>query len=353
MTELALRTELTPEQYDYLDTVRNSANSLLALLNDLLDFSKIEAGKLRLESVCFSVREVIDDVIKALRPLAEEKGLRLESRIGETVPGRLSGDPYRLRQVAYNLVGNAIKFTEHGYVDVVVRLAEIEGRDILLDIAVSDTGIGIPAHQQKNIFEAFSQADGSTTRNYGGTGLGLAISSRLVRMMGGELHLDSEPGVGSTFRFTVRFSAVEGESPLPDTAKTPPPAPVNRSLKILLAEDNPINQKVALISLQKWGHSVSLAKTGAEAVEAYRRQRFDLIFMDVQMPEMDGLETTRKIRKLEQKINKRTPIVAMTAHAMKGDKEKCLQAGMDDYLTKPISNDNLIEKINKYVIKTQ
>ncbi len=348
MTELALRTELTPEQYDYLDTVRNSANSLLALLNDLLDFSKIEAGKLRLESVRFSVHEVIDDVIKTLRPLAEEKGLRLESHIGETVPSRLSGDPYRLRQVAYNLVGNAIKFTEQGHVDVVVNLAGIEGRDIHLDVAVSDTGIGIPAHQQKNIFEAFSQADGSTTRNYGGTGLGLAISSRLVRMMGGELHLDSEPGVGSTFRFTVRFSTVEEKSPLPDTVKTLYPAPMNRSLKILLAEDNPINQKVALISLRKWGHSVALAKTGAEAVEAYRRQRFDLILMDVQMPEMGGFEATRKIRELEEKEGGHIPIVALTAGAMPGDRERCLSAGMDGYLAKPVQPEALRETIGKY-----
>jgi PAS domain S-box-containing protein len=501
MTELLLDTPLNAEQHDYLDTVKKSADALLSVINDILDFSKIEAGKLELDYSPFDLRESLGDMLNTLALRAHQKGLELACHIAPDVPEMVVGDPLRLRQILLNLVGNAIKFTERGEVVVDVtscpspaasaetRRRDAESDPCILHFQVRDTGIGIPFEKQALIFEAFAQADGSTTRRYGGTGLGLAISSRLVQRMGGRLWVESVPGRGSTFHFTARFarhgSALEwpaqqepsrlrgltvlvvddnatnrfilaetlsqwqmgtttvenaaaalealeaahhaGEpfslvlldAQMPEvdgftlaerirkhpyltgatlmmlssacqpidaqrcqelgltayltkpikqaelyrailaalgrtetTAQTPStvsPPQVRRTLRVLLAEDNLVNQKLAVRLLEKQSHSVTIAATGQEAVEIVERQPFDLVLMDVQMPEMDGLEATTVIRERERGTGRHLPILAMTAYAMKGDRERCLEAGMDGYVSKPIQPRELWEAVEKLV----
>ncbi len=479
MTELALETELTREQREYLTMVKTSADSLLSLLNDILDFSKIEAGKLDVEAIDFSLRDALDNTVKALGLRAHQKGLEVACHVLPEVPDRLCGDPARLRQIVTNLAGNAIKFTAQGEVIIGVESEEETDQEVLLHFRVTDTGIGIPLQKQKAVFEAFTQADSSTTRKYGGTGLGLAISSRLVSIMKGRIWVESELGRGSTFHFTIRLALQSGSpreiSPvgiemlrglsvlvvddnptnrrilqetlagwgmLPTTAEGGKEAlaalkefqergkqfslvlldahmpemdgfalaesmkgdsefakavivmvtsaglrgdaarcrelgigayltkPIGRAdlleairavlgkgeqanrsvalvtrhhlreshrrLKILLAEDNGVNQVLATRLLEKMGHAVILAENGRAAVEAEEKEQFDLILMDIQMPEMDGYEATAAIREREQQTGKHTPIVAMTANAMVGDRERCLRAGMDNYVSKPL-----------------
>jgi two-component system, sensor histidine kinase len=349
MSELALDTDLTPHQRDCIATVKSSADSLLAILNDILDFSKIESRKLELETVPFSVRDLVAALLKPMAVRASQKGLAVESDIDETVPAGVAGDPVRLQQVLGNLVGNAIKFTEKGSVRVTVREEASQGGRTVLHFQVADTGIGIPADKHRTVFEAFSQADGSTTRRFGGTGLGLTISSSLVRMMGGRIWLDSETGTGTTFHFTAVFDAVElgtAQAAATATHAVPKPGPVpaprlstpraERPLRILLAEDNLVNQRVAVGLLTKRGHHTTVVNNGVEAVEAWSREKFDVVVMDVQMPTMGGFEATAAIRELEQKDGSHTRVIAMTAHAMTGDRERCLAAGMDGYLSKPI-----------------
>jgi two-component system, sensor histidine kinase and response regulator len=496
MTDLALDTELTPEQREYLDTVQSSAGSLLSLLNDILDFSKIEAGKLDFELIDFSLRDVLDDTMKALGFRAQQKSLELACHIMPDVPDALRGDPTRLRQVLINLVGNAIKFTAAGEVVVRIKTDALGDESVVLHVAVTDTGIGIPSDKQRAIFEAFTQADSSMTRTHGGTGLGLAISSRLVTMMGGCIQVESEAGCGSTFHFNPRF-AIQPSPP----AKAPPvelerlyglavlvvddnatnrrilhdvllswhmkpiltengPAalaaleqarhenrpfplvildaqmpemdgfavaeaikqnpmhagsvvimltsaglredvarcreqgikaylskPVKRSdllasittvlaaqlgapeptpavpanvtsqtaretrgtLQILLAEDNAVNQLFAVRLLEKRGHAVVVVGTGKAALEAWQTQQYDLILMDVQMPEMDGLAATTAIRELETASSGgHIPIIGLTAHAMVGYKEQCLGAGMDAYLSKPLQVKDLFAAIEHF-----
>ncbi|MDQ3622577.1 MAG: response regulator [Verrucomicrobiota bacterium] len=493
MTQLVLETRLDPEQREYLGMVKSSGQALLSLINDILDFSKIEAGKLEIETIPFSLRDLLAEALKPLGMRADQKGLELTADIGAQVPDRLLGDPMRLRQILINLTDNAIKFTHCG--DVMMRVATESATqdEHYLHFSVTDTGIGIPAEKQALIFEAFTQADGTTTRTYGGTGLGLAIASELVRKMDGRLWVESKVGEGTAFHFTARFpvrqtpaphvkqadpsklaglralvvddnatsrrilremlihlrmqptlvesgaAALEemlraartaapfqlvlldammpgmdglavaekiqrdpelsapmvmmlssqmpadagarcralgvasfltkpvGHSDLLDAlliainggGAEPPPvslaAPVVRAvsgLRILLAEDNVINRVVATGILEKGGHTLVHAANGREAVEAVRDQSFDLIFMDVQMPDMDGFEATRRIREMEQTIGRRTPIVAMTAHAMAGDRERCLAAGMDDYLSKPLQNDELLALLERIGKKT-
>jgi signal transduction histidine kinase/CheY-like chemotaxis protein len=490
MTELALDTDLTHEQRDYLGMVKSSADSLLSLLNDILDLSKIEAGKLDVETIDFNLRETLDDTMRALSLRAQQKGLELACHILPDVPDALMGDPSRLRQIIVNLVGNAIKFTADGEVVLRVENEEEKQNQVLLHLAVTDTGIGIPPEKQGEIFDAFTQADSSMTRKYGGTGLGLAISSRLVEMMNGRIWVESEPGRGSTFHFNTRFElqklsprkplAVESEmlanlpalvvddnatnrrilqemllswrmkptltgsgrealailaqakaegKPFPlvlldaqmpeidgfavadkikqsgqmvasviimltsaglrgDGArcrelgiKAYLPKPIKRSdlleaikmvvgaqvrheegpplvtlhslresrgrLKILLAEDNTVNQILAVRILEKRGHTVFVADTGLAALEALEKQPFDLVLMDVEMPEMNGLEATATIRKRENVSGKRIPIIAMTAHAIVGFKERCLEAGMDGYVTKPLQLKDLFNTIEE------
>ncbi|RMF49163.1 MAG: response regulator [Anaerolineae bacterium] len=497
MIELALDTELTVEQRDYINTARESAEALLSLLNDILDFSKIEAGQLDLEIIDFDLRTTVEGVAQTLAKKAEDKGLEMACLVYHNVPSALRGDPGRLRQVLVNLVGNAIKFTEQGEVLIRAELLEEDAREVVVRFEVVDTGIGIPPERQKAIFERFVQADGSTTRKYGGTGLGLAISRQLVEMMGGEMGVQSEVGKGSTFWFTARFEkqlrpaeaapmvmpvslqgvhvlgvddnatnrtillkmldgfgcrphvvssgqealpalrqaqqrgdpfqlvlldmqmpGMDGEETLREirrdtlvrdvpvviltsmgkrgdaarlkqqgasgyllkpvrqqqlfdalmtvmssaqravASKAEPESPAlvtrhtisekkRKSLRVLLAEDNPVNQKLAVILLGKAGYPVDPVNNGREAVEAAEKGHYNLILMDVQMPEMDGFEATRRIRALEGEA-RHTPIIAMTAHAMKGDRERCLQAGMDDYVSKPLNAKELFEKLEHW-----
>jgi two-component system, sensor histidine kinase and response regulator len=489
MTRLALDTDLTDEQREYLELVDGSARSLLDVINDVLDFSKIEAGKLELEPISFGLRENLADMFKSLALRAGEKGLELLYEEDPEVPEHLVGDPGRLRQVLVNLVGNAIKFTNQGEIHVRITAEERWDDRAALRFAVEDTGIGIPPAVQEHIFAAFAQADGSTTRRFGGTGLGLAISSQVVELMGGTLGVESEPGKGSTFAFTVPFELADGPGSSPDFAPaedleglkvlivddnatnrrilmecvrrwgmesvvedgglpalaasasaqaagepfdlvlsdvhmpdidgfevaerlvgdrerygagrvllltsagrvgdadrvrqlglagyllkpilpselfsalrrvmgedTPRErAPVQPAVgrdpgegaRILLAEDNKVNRTLAVALLEKQGHEVTVAADGAEAIHLMERSDFDLALMDVQMPTVDGIEATRRIRELEKGTARRVPIVAMTAHAMKGDRERCLEAGMDDYVSKPIDPKQLEETVSR------
>lgn len=490
MTELTLDTQLTDEQLEYLGLVKSSAQSLLQLLNDILDFSKIEAGKLELDVAEFFLRKVLSDTIKSLGIRAHEKGIELASQVASNVPDGLVGDPLRLRQVLVNLVGNAIKFTERGEVVVNVESEATSEQELRLVFSIRDTGVGIAPRQQQLIFEAFTQADGSSTRRFGGTGLGLAISTRLVQLMGGQIWVESQQGKGSTFQFTAQFglhsksaakstanqvelknlralvvddndanrtilkkvlvewqmlptcvangraalealkrAADEGrpftlvlldammpgmdgfkvaerirdeqnlagatvmmlssadstgdaarcvelgvnkylrkpiaaqelhdavvsalapksperqsESVAAAAAKRLPARPLN----ILLAEDNAVNKRVTVGILEKRGHTVAAVNDGKEALGALACQRFDLILMDVQMPEMDGLEATRVVRLQEQETGGHIPIIALTAHAMKGDRDRCIEAGMDDYLTKPVEPKVMHEMVARW-----
>ena len=497
MTDLALDTELTPEQREYLETVKMSADSLLTVINDILDFSKIEAGKIDLEALDFNLRDSLEMTVKTLALRAHEKNLELLCEVAPDVPQAVTGDPGRLRQIVVNLLGNAIKFTSEGEVAVGVKDLETQGQTCLLQFTVSDTGIGIPLEKQKLIFEPFSQADTSTTRQYGGTGLGLTISTRLVGMMGGRIWVESEPGRGTRFHFTARLGVADAQSikirtiarremlqgvkvlvvddnrtnrrilegmlkrwemkptsvdgaeealkqltlareagdpyrliltdvHMPNIdgfglveriRKSSQPAmatimmltsaghrgdaarcrelgvaayilkPIRQSelwegigralgaknqegaiplitrfslqdapdpsafLNILLAEDNAVNQLLATRLLEKRGHRVIVAANGREALVALEEGAFDLVFMDVQMPEMDGLEAVAAIRKKEQLSGKHQVVIALTAHAMKGDEQRCLAAGMDGYLTKPIRLQELEAVLSDYAAR--
>ena len=356
MTELVLESDLDEEQRDYLQTVLESSNSLLALLNDVLDFSKIESGRVDLEQIEFNLRHCVEESIRSFVYRAKQKALGLSYEVSLDTPDWFIGDPLRLRQVLVNLVSNAIKFTDVGRISVRVQTVSTIEHTAVLRFEVADTGIGIPAGKRRKIFEEFEQADSSTKRRYGGTGLGLAICSRLVELMQGEIGVASEEGQGSTFFFTVslglppnRPRASEAISPAPvvlsagnDEGASPGELP---GLRILLAEDSPANQKLALGLLKKRGHTVVVANNGKEAVDAFLTQPFDLILMDVQMPDMDGFEATVAIRAAER--DSHIPIVAMTAHAMRGDQERCLETGMDAYLAKPIRAQDLFEVVNR------
>ncbi|NVO05744.1 MAG: PAS domain S-box protein [Rhodoferax sp.] len=348
MTDLALDLEQNPTQREYLRIVKNSAQSLMVILNDVLDFSKIEAGKLNIEAVRFPLVATLDESLESLRSRAQQKGLVLESSLQPDLPAEVIGDPVRLRQILTNLCDNAIKFTAEG--GVYVRLGSVPtatGHE--LQITVRDTGLGIPADKQQGVFEAFSQADTSTTRRFGGTGLGLTICARLVALMGGRIWLESTEGVGSSFHFTLQVQAADSapSTALPAAPATPQTA---ASLQVLLVEDHPINQMLATTLLKKWGHTVVLASNGQEAVDLFPRQKWDIVLMDMQMPVMGGLEATRLIRAAEP-AGLRTPIVAMTANAMESDRQACLQAGMDDHLAKPFNAIGLQAMLGRFTNK--
>jgi signal transduction histidine kinase/ActR/RegA family two-component response regulator len=352
MTDLALDTPLNPCQREFLETVKNSADSLLGLLNDILDFSKIEAGRLDFETIDFDLRGTLQDAVTALAYRAGEKGLALSCHVAADVPGGLRGDPTRLRQVMINLVGNAIKFTSAGFVRISVEMEEPNADYVELHFAVTDTGIGMSPEKRKCIFEPFIQGDSSMNRKYGGTGLGLAISSRLVEMMHGRIWAESEAEKGSTFHFTARFES-QGD-PAGRPARVPvsrnveePPPPDREHLRILLAEDNLVNQKLAFILLTKRGHTVTIADNGIRALEMLEAQPFDVVLMDIQMPEMDGLEATAEIRRGEKGSQRHIPIIAMTAHTMTGDRERCLAIGMDRYISKPLRKDELLAAVEE------
>ena len=346
MTELVLMSPLTPDQRESVTTAYNSAASLLDLLNDILDFSKIEAGKMELEAAPFEVAPLVESSLSVVRLTAQRKGLRLEADVDRGLPPWLVGDASRVRQVLVNLLGNAVKFTEQGSVTLSLAVEDAGPERTRVRFGVRDTGIGIPADKHDRIFGAFTQADGSTTRRFGGTGLGLTISLRLVGLMGGKLEIESEVGRGSLFHFAVDLGVHAGAALEEPRAKLAALAATSRSgLHVLLAEDNKVNQRVAARFLERLGHSVVVANDGREAVDRWREQPFDLVLMDVQMPEMDGFEAVAAIRYAELDRGTRTPVVALTAHAMSGDRERCLAAGMDGYLTKPIKLAQLVEAI--------
>ena len=346
LTGIVLDTELTLDQRECLETVKFSADSLLTVVNDILDFSKIEAGKIDLEVIDFNLRDCVQDALKMFALRAGEKGLGLLCDLAPTLPERVRGDSGRLRQIILNLVGNAIKFTHNGEVTLKAELESSEPIELTLRFTVSDTGIGIPQEKLESIFSPFTQADSSTTRKYGGTGLGLTISARLASMMGGRISVESEIGRGSRFCLFVRVEAIAkaiesatiavSESSSYDHG-LPREVTARRELRILLAEDNRVNQAVASRILAKLGHILVIAGNGLEAIEQLKQQPFDLVLMDVQMPEMDGILATKVIREHEKSTHDHIPIIAMTAHAMTGDRARCLAAGMDGFLTKPIS----------------
>jgi PAS domain S-box-containing protein len=359
MTGLALETALSPEQREYLQMVRDSAETLLALIGDILDFSKIEAGKLEIEAVDFDLVAAVKNTVELVSVGARAKGIEVRWSIGEDVPVEINGDPVRFRQILTNLLGNAVKFTERGSVSVrVEKTAAYAGR-VFLKFLVSDTGIGIPLDKQDRLFKSFTQLDGSTTRRYGGTGLGLAITRQLVEMMGGEVWVESQAGAGSSFYYTLVFALPKGEaSPrslrhedgegATAAAETAARAP-GRPLRILVAEDNAINARLAVALIKKKGWEATVAGNGREALEALAAKAFDLVLMDIQMPEMDGYDATMAVRQREVGTGRRTPILAMTAHAMKGDLELCFEAGMDGYLTKPIKASEFYDAIEALV----
>jgi signal transduction histidine kinase/CheY-like chemotaxis protein/HPt (histidine-containing phosphotransfer) domain-containing protein len=360
MTELTLDTDVTAEQRGYLEMVKSSATTLLALINDILDYSKIEAGKIVLDPRPFNLEKLVHDSVNSVAVLAHKKELELAIHIEHDVPLEIVGDSMRLGQVLLNLVGNAMKFTKEGEVVVEVRVEEnelslsqsqnteknLDGGAVMLHFAIRDTGIGIPPAIQAKLFHAFEQGDSSTTRQFGGTGLGLAISKQIVGVSGGKIWVESTAGVGSVFHFTMLFGRAAEAMERP--AEPVRQASTVRPLHVLLAEDNPVNQKLAITLLEKAGHRVSVAANGVEAVDGWAKGGIDLILMDVQMPELDGLEATQKIRQQEQATGSHVPIVAMTAHAMSGDRERCLQAGMDAYLSKPVQRRDLLAILDRF-----
>lgn len=347
MTHLLMDTKLTEEQSELASAAHSSAESLLGLINDILDFSKIEAGKIELSPVNFSLQSFFTDLENIMRFKIMEKQLTFICEIDPAIPQQIVGDAFRLRQVFVNLIGNAIKFTEkEGAILLQSRLAphNSENEDFMIEFSVSDTGVGIPEEKQRKIFEAFEQADSSTTREFGGTGLGLAISARLVELMNGSIRLNSRPGSGTAFQFTVSFSKGTVQPMKEQAFKASEPHLSSRSgIRILVAEDNVVNQKLVRVILERSGHVVTLVENGQEALEKMKDTEFDIILMDVQMPVMDGTEATKQIRQLQKGNN--VPIVALTAHAMQGDREKYLAAGMDAYVSKPIDRNKLLETI--------
>jgi signal transduction histidine kinase len=348
MTDLALMTPLTDTQREYLQTVRDSAQTLLVIINDILDFSKIEAGKLEITAVDFSLRTLLGDTLKPMSVRAEEKKLRLTVDVAADVPDDLVGDPVRLRQVLVNLVSNALKFTDQGEILVrVVHDMESTPGHAALHFSVVDTGIGIPEDKQVAIFQAFTQADGSTTRLYGGTGLGLSISWKLVSLMGGQIQVESTPGRGSAFYFSITLPLASAPVVPKLAAPLVVPGVDSRPLRVLVAEDNVVNRKLAEHLLRRRGHEPIMVVNGREAVHALEEESIDVVLMDLQMPEMDGFEATAAIRARERSTGARVPIVALTAHAMEGDRQRCLDADMDGYVSKPIDAANLFAVIDQ------
>ena len=353
-THLALRTKPDPRLHDYLSKILSSANALLGIINDILDFSKIEAGKMDMEDTLFFLSDVMDNLSALLTAKAEEKGIKLLFALDSDLPDTFIGDPLRLGQILINLTNNAIKFTDSGEVVIAAKRISINEKLVKLNFAVRDTGIGLTPEQIDGLFKPFTQADSTTTRKYGGTGLGLSICKRLTEMMNGDIAVTSEPGKGSVFTFTAEFGQAVGEkqqepSPTPDDTANLAAISLDpiRGARVLLAEDNTINQQVATELLEQAGIIVTIAADGREAVKAVRQDTFDLVFMDIQMPEMDGFEASRKIRRNARL--KDMPIIAMTAHVMAGVREKCLAAGMDGHLAKPIDPTELTAALLKWI----
>ena len=353
-TELLLTTGLDSEQRDYAITIQNAGNSLIVLLNDILDLSRIEAGKLALQSVQIQPRTLVTEATSLLALNARSKGLELECSIDDSVPTTAFGDAGRLKQIIQNLVSNAIKFTETGSIRVRLRTQKASTDVVVLFCEVSDTGIGVPQEQRSRLFNRFAQVDTPHRSKYGGSGLGLAISQQIVHLMGGEIGYLDNNGGGSTFWFHVPLLVRSTEQAEPalssaaDAQGTSEPAPC----RILVVEDNEVNQKIALRLIEKSGHQAKAVSNGRLAVEELSTTAYDLVLMDVQMPEMDGFEATMAIRSLDKAIRS-VPVIAMTANAMAGDRERCLQAGMDDYVSKPVNLKLLRKTIDKWLIRSR
>ena len=379
MTDFLLGTKLSSEQQEYAESIQRSAGALLTLINDILDLSKIEAGKLRVDSAPFNVAAAVEETASMFALQARAKGIEFVSSIPDHLKGVALGDAGRLRQVLTNLLGNSIKFTEGGRIGVTAEVLHDTASSLKVRFTVHDTGIGIPRDQQSRLFESFTQGDGSSTRKYGGTGLGLAISKQLVGLLGGEIGVASEPGRGSSFWFTSEFGKPAPEEvpvPAPQKpiskiripARVPAPKPppevqtatpvqtlhpaLDSKFRVLLAEDNEINQRITMRLLQKLGLAADAVVNGREAVEALEKGRYDLVFMDCQMPSMDGFEATAIVRSREGS-KQHTPICALTANAMEGDRERCLAAGMDDYISKPVGLDKLQKAVNRWLLRME
>ncbi|MCF8368270.1 MAG: response regulator [Bacteroidales bacterium] len=356
MAELVLFGDMNDEGRKRVNAIKQSGESLLDIINEILDISKIEAGKIELEKITFSLSDIVGQVKQTLSGKAEMKGLDFSVSEDPDIPDSLIGDPTKIRQILLNLLGNAIKFTKQGKISLYVEILSNKGNEIHLNFKVSDTGIGIDPNKISDLFQSFTQADSSTTRQYGGTGLGLAISKNYADMMGGEIQVESELGKGSTFWFsiplqinTIDCSSLNGENYAENiTHLENSNFEQNKNISILVVEDQPINMDiiVGLLSLRKY--YIETASDGLEAVEMVKNNRYDMIFMDIQMPEMDGLEATKLIRQMEAGKSYYTPIIAMTAHAMKGYKDQFLGSGMDDYVEKPINSEIIFNKVNKY-----
>ncbi|MCC6368406.1 MAG: response regulator [Bryobacterales bacterium] len=340
------------EQQDLVHTMRLSGEALLSLVNDVLDLSRIDAGRLEMDPLPFRVQSTVEEVAAILRVEAQRKGIELGTRISASVAPYLLGDRLRIRQILGNLVGNAVKFTEHGSITVQVACLESNGGEQLLHFSVEDTGIGIPAEIQPRLFGKFMQADTSTTRRHGGSGLGLAICKSLVELMHGSIGVRSRPGEGSRFWFTLRLPVAPQEAESGSIVPAAQPSR-NRKALALVVEDNSVNQKLARRFLEKLGCEVEVASHGEEALHLIGNRSFDIIFMDCHMPVLDGFETARAIRQKEANSGRHTPIIAMTAGSMEGDREACLDAGMDDYLAKPVHVDKLHQALERWSLTTR
>ena len=344
---LTLTTQLTCQQEEYLRLTAQSADSLLYVLNDVLDFSRIDAGHLSIDSHPFHPRQVVEDAVKLLLPGAVEKGLQLKSDVSPQVPQIVLGDAVRLRQILLNLIGNAVKFTESGGVEVSCGSYTEGAQHLTLEFRVKDSGIGITPEKQNIIFEPFRQADNSTTRKYGGTGLGLAISTRLISAMHGNIGVESVPGTGSTFTFRIPVTRADAmEVPFSDSLANLSNNALG--LHVLLAEDNKINQKVAKTLLEKLGCTAEVVENGRQAIDNIESHQYDVVLMDIQMPEMDGISAIQEIRRREANLKSHLPVIALTAHAMEGDAQRCIAAGMDGYLAKPINVTQLAAVLGRY-----
>jgi signal transduction histidine kinase/CheY-like chemotaxis protein len=351
MTDLLKQTSLDEKQTDFVRTVQQSASSLLNLINDILDFSKIEAGQIDIEELDFDIHKATFEILDLLKYKINEKKLYLRTHLSPSVPQWVLGDKYRFKQILTNLFNNAVKFTEEGGITINIFVVDETPTHTKIKFEVNDTGIGINENSIKKLFQSFSQVDSSTTRLYGGSGLGLVISKNIAKLLGGEMGVESEIGKGSSFWFWINYKKSQQAQLRHEPIEIVEKAEQSK-LRILLAEDNPINQKVAQMHLEKLGHTVECANNGKIAFEMYTKNDYDLIFMDIQMPEMDGIQATIRIREFEKDIQLKNPIriIALTANAMKGDKEACLEAGMNNYMSKPFKpselNQVLQENIN-------
>ncbi len=348
MVDLTLMSDLNDDQKDNLITAKACANALLNVVNDVLDFSKMEAGKMTLENITFDLKEMVEEIIRIHSPKAVDKGLELNYTFSSLIPQFIIGDPNRLRQILNNLVSNAIKFTVRGEVTLVVKSTRVTKEEVDLIFSVSDTGIGITKEDRERLFHSFSQIENSYTRQFGGTGLGLVISKQLLEMMGGRMEVDSEYGRGSTFRFYVTLPI--GNALVTNKKVRPNITKAEKPLHLLLVEDDKVNQKVIRKMLAERGYSVQEANNGIEAIELFTKNTYDAILMDIQMPKMNGIEAATKIRNLEQE-GKHTPIIALTAYSLPGDREKFIRLGMDEYVSKPIQMEELFNVLEQITSK--